>query len=213
MKAGVLEPVRGQLVEVRGLARPAEGAGGAEAYIVDQDDENIGRAVGGRSGSIGGNFVSGSLALYVVSPTGWRIAGIGRIWRWRRSFTALMAAPRAVSTISSLLDAQLPEDRSRSRLRRTRPALLRPGTDWFTTPLLRAPSRAGARTRGEGSPAARTRRRSTRASRRGQLFRLKRRGSGSSLFDEARRGLPASRGNLAISITRRAVAGVYWKSP
>src|SRR6185436_8594097 len=38
----------------------------------------FGACFGGRSGVIGGNFVSGSFASYVVSPTGFR-SGIGSI--------------------------------------------------------------------------------------------------------------------------------------
>src|SRR5262245_36168492 len=45
----------------------------------------LGAPVGGRSGTIGGIRVSGSLALYVVTPTYGR-SGIGRISRDRASF-------------------------------------------------------------------------------------------------------------------------------
>src|SRR5262245_21881054 len=45
----------------------------------------LGAPVGGRSGTIGGIRVSGSLALYVVTPTYGR-SGIGRISRGRASF-------------------------------------------------------------------------------------------------------------------------------
>ena len=46
VEPGVLQPARGQLLEVGRLARPAEGAAGAEADVVDQDDQHVGRALG-----------------------------------------------------------------------------------------------------------------------------------------------------------------------
>src|SRR5262249_3225855 len=46
VEAIVLQPARRQLLRVRGLAWAAERAGGAEAGIVDQDDQDIGRALG-----------------------------------------------------------------------------------------------------------------------------------------------------------------------
>ena len=51
-----------QPLERRRVAGPAERARRPEADVVDQDDQDVGRAFGGRSGSIGGNLVSGSLA-------------------------------------------------------------------------------------------------------------------------------------------------------
>src|SRR4030095_2233502 len=45
----------------------------------------FGGPAGGRSGVIGGNLVSGSLASYVVKPTGLR-SGIGRTERCSESF-------------------------------------------------------------------------------------------------------------------------------
>src|SRR5215510_16470098 len=45
----------------------------------------LGAPVGGRSGVIGGNFVSGSFAVYVVNETGFR-SGIGSVERCKESF-------------------------------------------------------------------------------------------------------------------------------
>ena len=48
VEAVVAQPVRGQALEGRRLARAAEGRGGAEARVVEQDHEHVGRA-GGRT--------------------------------------------------------------------------------------------------------------------------------------------------------------------
>ncbi len=53
-----LQPVVRQPLGGRRLAGAAERAGGAEAHVVEQDDQDVGRALGGRSGSMGGNLVS-----------------------------------------------------------------------------------------------------------------------------------------------------------
>jgi hypothetical protein len=45
-----------------GVAQGRQGAGGAKAGVIDQDDQHIGRALGGRSGVIGGYLVAGSRA-------------------------------------------------------------------------------------------------------------------------------------------------------
>ena len=45
VKARVLEPTGGQALRVRRLARAAEGARRAKAGVVDQDDEDVGRAL------------------------------------------------------------------------------------------------------------------------------------------------------------------------
>ena len=68
VKAVVAQAVRGESLEVGRVARPAECARRAEARIVEQNDETLGAPAGGRSGSIGGNFASGSLASYLTSP-------------------------------------------------------------------------------------------------------------------------------------------------
>ena len=68
VKPVVLQPSAASFSKRRRVARPAEGAGRAEAHVVEQDDQHVGVPAGGRSGSIGGNLVSGSLASYVVSP-------------------------------------------------------------------------------------------------------------------------------------------------
>ena len=62
VEARVLQPARGELLEVGRLARPAEGAGRAEADVVDEDDQHVGRALRRPHVSIGGNLVSGSFA-------------------------------------------------------------------------------------------------------------------------------------------------------
>ena len=62
MEPGVLQATLGQPLGVRGAARTAEGARRAEADVVEQDDQNVRAPPGGRSGSIGGKRVSGSLA-------------------------------------------------------------------------------------------------------------------------------------------------------
>ena len=45
MEAVVLQPVGGELVEIRRLTRSTEGAGRGKADIVEQDDEHVGRAL------------------------------------------------------------------------------------------------------------------------------------------------------------------------
>src|SRR5439155_27200099 len=51
-------------------------------------NSTFGAPVGGRNGVIGGNFVSGSFASYVVSPIGLR-SGIGSTSRCMESFVAI----------------------------------------------------------------------------------------------------------------------------
>ena len=46
MEAGVLQPARCELLRGRRLAGAAEGAGRAEAGVVDEDDQHIGRTLG-----------------------------------------------------------------------------------------------------------------------------------------------------------------------
>ena len=46
VEAVVLQAVRGEHLEVRRLARTAEGARRAETDVIDQDDKHIGRALG-----------------------------------------------------------------------------------------------------------------------------------------------------------------------
>ena len=56
------QAVGGQALGVGRVARAAEGARRPEPGIVDHHDHHVGRTAGGRSASIGGNDVSGSLA-------------------------------------------------------------------------------------------------------------------------------------------------------
>ena len=60
----VLQPARGELLEVGGLARPAEGAAGAEADVIDQDDQHIGR--GRRRPHIPDRWIAGVGVLRVI---------------------------------------------------------------------------------------------------------------------------------------------------
>ena len=46
----------------------AEGAGGAKAGIVNQDQQNVWRSAGGRNWVIAGYLFSGSLASYNIRP-------------------------------------------------------------------------------------------------------------------------------------------------
>jgi hypothetical protein len=62
VKAVELEAIGREPLGCGRLAGTAERAGGAEARVVDQNDQDVGRTAGGRSGSIGGNFASGSFA-------------------------------------------------------------------------------------------------------------------------------------------------------
>ena len=80
VEAVVLQAVPGQPLGRRRRARPAERARGGEADVVEQDDEHVRRARRGRSGSIGGNVASGSLASRGSSPSYGR-SGIGRTSR------------------------------------------------------------------------------------------------------------------------------------
>ena len=54
VEAVVAQPVRGQALEGRRLARAAEGRRGAEARVVESTTSTLGAPAGGRSGSIGG---------------------------------------------------------------------------------------------------------------------------------------------------------------
>jgi len=62
VEAVVLEPVGGESLGRRRAARATERARRAEADVVERITSTLGAPVGGRSGTIGGNFVSGSLA-------------------------------------------------------------------------------------------------------------------------------------------------------
>ena len=46
MKSVVLQAARREFFRVRRLARTAEGAGGAEAGVVNEDDQNVGGTFG-----------------------------------------------------------------------------------------------------------------------------------------------------------------------
>ena len=81
VEAKVLQPTLRQPFGCRRVARTAERRGGSEARIVDTAISTFAAPVGGRSGTMGGYFVFGSLASYVVSPTGLG-SGIGRMSRF-----------------------------------------------------------------------------------------------------------------------------------
>ena len=65
----------------------------------------FGAPAGGRSGSIGGNDVSGSLASYVVSPTG-VMSGIGRMSRRMCDWSGTWAASGLVQGLAILVVAR-----------------------------------------------------------------------------------------------------------
>jgi hypothetical protein len=92
MESVELEPIRCQLINVGHRNRAAKGAGRAKSAVVDQHDEHVGGPLGGRSGTIGGYFVSGSLASKVVNPTCCS-SGIGRMERWISSELLIVRFP------------------------------------------------------------------------------------------------------------------------
>ena len=62
VEAGVLQPFSSEPLGGRRLAWSSECAGRAEADVVEQDHQHVWCSLGGRSGVMGGNLVSGSLA-------------------------------------------------------------------------------------------------------------------------------------------------------
>jgi len=59
---GVPQAGRGDAIDVRCVDEAAVAAQRSEADVVERITSTLGAPVGGRSGTIGGNFVSGSLA-------------------------------------------------------------------------------------------------------------------------------------------------------
>jgi hypothetical protein len=62
VEPGVPEAARGQALGGGAADRPAEGAGGPEADVVEQDDQDVGGARGRPQRLDGGKLVAGSLA-------------------------------------------------------------------------------------------------------------------------------------------------------
>ena len=88
-----LQATRREAFRIRRLAGAAESAGGAKPNVVNQDDQDVWRALGRASCSMGGFLVSGSLASYVIGPVRSAL-GIGR---WERSFLSSLLIARKLS--------------------------------------------------------------------------------------------------------------------
>ena len=81
----VLQPAGGELLEVGGVARPAEGAAGAVTDVVDEDDQHVGRALGWPQ--LVDRWIAGVRILRVIrrQPDVLWTSGMGRMSRRTRA--------------------------------------------------------------------------------------------------------------------------------
>ena len=96
MEAVVLQAARRQLLRVRRLAGTAEGARRAEPGVVDQDDQDVGRALG-RTQLLDRRELRVRILCIIGNQTGSLVLGIGR---WERCFLSSLFIASALSEIS-----------------------------------------------------------------------------------------------------------------